>query len=125
VQVLPVKVSGEGRLNLILSRGRQSPDLHDLLQRLGNPPWIRMNGSLKINEVARGEYSAFVSPRSNPMNLWDLAATQVILEEAGGRLTDLAGRPLDYRAADPKVTSGLVASNGVVHPYILQRIGRE
>lgn len=122
--VLPIRVSTEARLNLILSHGRQTPALHAMLQRLGNPPWNRMNGSLKINEVARGEYSAFVSPRENPMNLWDLAATQVILEEAGGKLTDLAGRPLDYRAEDPQVTVGIIASNGVVHGNILHKLGR-
>jgi 3'-phosphoadenosine 5'-phosphosulfate (PAPS) 3'-phosphatase len=83
-----------------------------------------MNGSLKINEVARGEYSAFVSPPENPMNLWDLAATQVILEEAGGRLTDLSGAPLDYRAADPQVNAGVIASNGVTHKVILERLAR-
>lgn len=121
--VLPVRVSSETRLNLILSHGRQTPALHALLQRLGNPTWNRMNGSLKINEVARGEYSAFISPRENPMNLWDLAATQVILEEAGGRLTDLAGHPLDYRAEDPQVNSGLIASNGAAHAAILRKLG--
>lgn len=124
VGLLPVKVSQDTRLNLILSHGRQSPELHALLQRLGNPTWNRMNGSLKINEVARGEYTAFVSPRENPMNLWDLAATQVILEEAGGRLTDLAGRPLDYRAAHPRVDEGIIASNGTLHEQILARLRR-
>lgn len=125
LEVLPVRVSPESRLNLILSHGRQSPDLHAMLQRLRNPAWNRMNGSLKINEVARGEYTAFVSPRSNPMNLWDLAAPQVILEEAGGRLTDLTGRPIDYRADHPMVSTGVIASNGVTHQYIVERVGRD
>lgn len=124
LRVLPVKVSAEGKLHLILSHGRQSAALHALLQKLGNPMWNRMNGSLKINEVARGEYSAFVSPRENPMNLWDLAATQVILEEAGGRLTDLAGKPIDYRAEHPRVDTGIVASNGITHQTIVERAGR-
>ena len=125
VPVLPVKVSTESKLNLILSHGRQSPDLHAMLQRLGNPAWNRMNGSLKINEVARGEYTAFVSPRSNPMNLWDLAAPQVILEESGGKITDITGKALDYRAENPMVSTGVIASNGVCHQYIVERIGRD
>lgn len=122
VRVLKVKVSADTRLNLILSHGRQSPELGALLQRLGNPAWNRMNGSLKINEVARGEYTAFVSPPQNPMNLWDLAAPQVILEEAGGKLTDLSGRPLDFRATHPTITTGLIASNGATHPIILAKL---
>lgn len=124
VQVLPVKVSDGAKLHLILSHGRQkTPALIELLKRLGNPTCHRMNGSLKINEVARGEYTAFVSPPQNPMCLWDLAATQVILEEAGGRLTDLQGQPLDFRDPNPVITRGLIASNGVTHPVILDKLG--
>ncbi len=124
LQVLPVKVSALTKLHLILSYGRQTPALADLLKRLGNPSFHRMNGSLKMNEVARGEYCAFVSPPENPMCLWDLAATQVILEEAGGRVTDLSGRPLDYRHADPVLRNGLIASNGASHSIILERLAR-
>jgi 3'(2'), 5'-bisphosphate nucleotidase len=120
--VLPVKVNSETRLNLITSHGRHSPGLADLLRALGNPPYHRMNGSLKINEVARGAYTAFVSPRQNPMCLWDLAAPQLILEEAGGWLTDLSGKRLDFRNPDPILRSGIVASNRMVHSLILDKV---
>ena len=42
------------------------------------------------------------------LNLWDVAALQVIVEEAGGRCTGLDGRPW---TAD----GGLVSSNGLLH----------
>ncbi len=43
---------------------------------------------------------------------WDLAPMQVLVEEAGGRFTDLAGRP--------GIASGhCVASNGLVHQHVL------
>ena len=38
------------------------------------------------------------------LGLWDFAAGSVILEEAGGRITDYHGRPLTYREG-----SGIVA----------------
>ena len=46
------------------------------------------------------------------MSLWDLAALQVVVEEAGGRFTDLAGlsRP-DGGSA--------VCSNGLLHDRVL------
>lgn len=123
IQVLPVKVSEQSNLNLILSHGRQkSPELVELVKNLGNPNRHRMHGSLKINEIARGEYSAFVSPPQNPMCLWDLAATQVILEAAGGRMTDLLGNKLDFRNPDPVLKQGIIASNGVTHGVILKRL---
>ena len=46
------------------------------------------------------------------VQLWDLAPMKVLLEEAGGRFTDLAGVPT--------VASGhCVASNGLVHDHLL------
>ena len=123
VKVLPVKVSHLTKLHLILSHGRQkTPELVDLLKRLGNPSCHRMNGSLKINEIARGEYTAFVSPPQNPMALWDLGATQVILEEAGGRVTDLMGHPLNFRDPNLVMSHGIIASNSATHGYILDKL---
>jgi len=81
-----------------------------------------MNGSLKINEVARGAYTAFISPLQNPMCLWDLAAPQLILEEAGGRLTDLNGQRLDFRSPNPVLTQGIIASNGMTHASLLDKL---
>jgi histidinol-phosphatase len=122
IEVIPVKVSQETRPSLITSHGRLSPGLNDLLRKLGNPPSHRMSGSLKINEVARGAYTAFVSPAQNPMCLWDLGATQLILEEAGGRLTDLGGKRLDFRAPNPVLTKGIIASNGATHQSLLDKL---
>lgn len=121
-QVMQVKVSQENRPILITSHGRQSPGLNDLLRKLGNPPFHRMNGSLKICEVARGAYTAFVSPPQNPMCLWDLCAPQLILEEAGGRLTDINGNRLDFRSVNPVLSQGIIASNGVTHAALLEKL---
>ncbi len=50
-------------------------------------------------------------------SLWDLAALQLIVEEAGGRFTDLAGR----RTADG---GDAIATNGLLHDAALAVIGR-
>ena len=39
--------------------------------------------------------------------LWDLAAPALIVEEAGGRLTDFSGRP-SYQGPQALATNGLV-----------------
>jgi histidinol-phosphatase len=62
--------------------------------------------------VAEGAAEAMVEvgPKS-----WDLAAPLVIIEEAGGRLTDLAGRRT--------IHSGTVlATNGLLHDEVLERL---
>ena len=52
------------------------------------------------------------SPSSPIVNLWDLAAVQVIVEEAGGRFTSLAGE----RRADG---GSACSTNGVLHDEVL------
>ncbi len=59
--------------------------------------------------VAEGVLDLAVDPEVNP---WDVAAVQVLVEEAGGRFTDLAGRPRHDRG------SGL-SSNGLLHDAVL------
>jgi histidinol-phosphatase len=48
-------------------------------------------------------------------NLWDLAAPKLIVEEAGGRLTDLAGN-------DTADGGSALASNGLLHEAALQAL---
>jgi histidinol-phosphatase len=46
---------------------------------------------------------------------WDLAAVQVIVEEAGGRFSDFAGRP--------RIDSGTaITSNGLLHDALLTAV---
>jgi histidinol-phosphatase len=61
--------------------------------------------------VAEGAFDAAVEPI---VSLWDLAALTVIVEEAGGRFTDLTGRP------GPAGGSAL-SSNGLLHDEVLGR----
>ena len=52
--------------------------------------------ALRLARVAQGELdAAFASPGSHD---WDLAAADLLVHEAGGGMTDFAGRPLRYNA---------------------------
>lgn len=63
--------------------------------------------------VAEGAVDVMVEPE---LSLWDLAALVPIVTEAGGTFTDLGGRP------GPGGGSA-VATNGRLHPEILERLG--
>ena len=65
--------------------------------------------------VARGEFVASVFPGTKGKNV-DIAAAKVIVEEAGGRVTDLFGNEQRY----DKDLNGAVLSNGVVHDEIVK-----
>ena len=47
------------------------------------------------------------------MNILDVGACAVIVEAAGGRFTDLDGRPMGLDS------TSVLATNGVLHPAVL------
>jgi histidinol-phosphatase len=62
--------------------------------------------------VARGAAEVMLEPE---LSLWDYAALQVIVEEAGGRMTTFDGGP-------PVHGGSVVSSNGVLHDEVLARL---
>lgn len=77
---------------------------------------IRRCGSAAIDLclVAEGTYDLYWEQRLNP---WDMCAGALMVEEAGGKLSDYHGGP-----ADPR-TGQLVASNGPLHESALTVLG--
>lgn len=69
---------------------------------------VRRLGSAAIDlcYVAAGRLDGFWEQKLHP---WDVAAGALIIQEAGGRVTDLAGAPYRSRAGN------LIASNGHIH----------
>ncbi len=64
--------------------------------------------------VATGAAEAMIE---RDLHVWDVAAPWVVVEEAGGRITDFAGRR-DWFATEA------LATNGLLHETILDRLGR-
>ena len=57
--------------------------------------------------------------------IWDHAAGSLLLEEAGGRVTDLRGMPFDFtRGRSLTENRGLLATNGAVHDAALAAVDR-
>lgn len=77
---------------------------------------IRTPGApaLIMAHIAAGHYGAYVE---REMAAWDISAGQLLMEEAGGRVTDLAGQ----RIASAEVTD-VVASNGAIHAELLETL---
>lgn len=52
--------------------------------------------------------------------IWDQAAGSIVVEEAGGRVTDLDGKPLDFSHGRTLATNrGVLATNGELHELLL------
>jgi len=72
--------------------------------------------ALRLTRVAQGALeAAFASPGSHD---WDLAAADLLVHEAGGLLTDLAGQTLNYNRAHT-VHGALVAAGPARHATLL------
>lgn len=72
---------------------------------------IRQAPALDICAVAEGTHDAFVHHAIEP---WDWIAAQLILEEAGGKLTDLEHKRPTVKAGE------ILASNGLLHEQLLK-----
>jgi 3'(2'), 5'-bisphosphate nucleotidase len=89
-----VRPAPEDRLVIAGSRSHGSRRLQAFLAVVGDHEFIPMGSSLKSCLVAEGR--ADVYPRLGPTSEWDTAAAQCVVEEAGGRITDLHFQPLRY-----------------------------
>ena len=74
----------------------RSRRLQEYLQHIGEHRHLFLGSALKSCLIAEG--AADLYPRFGPTGEWDTAASQIILEEAGGYLTDMQLRPLRYNA---------------------------
>lgn len=96
---------------------------------LTQPP-LPMDSLAKYGAIARGQAVLYlrlpwVERPGYQENIWDHAAGAILVEAAGGSVTDMTGRPLNFAAA-PKLihNSGIVVSNGALHPELLQAIAQ-
>jgi myo-inositol-1(or 4)-monophosphatase len=76
---------------------------------------VRRLGSaaLDLCYVAAGRFEAFWEQKLNP---WDISAGALLVQEAGGRVTDSAGGAFSSR------TGSIVASNGRIHDAVVETI---
>jgi myo-inositol-1(or 4)-monophosphatase len=74
--------------------------------------------ALRLARVAQGEIDvAFAGTNSHD---WDLAAADLLVHEAGGALTTLAGQVLTYNCPEP-VHGALIAAGRNCHAMLIER----
>ena len=89
--------SGSGNpARVVGSRSHRGASLDAYLENLGNYDMVPMGSSLKFCVVAEG--GADIYPRLGLTSEWDTAAAQAVVEQAGGRVVTLDGRPMQYNA---------------------------
>ncbi len=79
---------------------------------------IRRIGSaaLELAYIAAGKLDAFMVSK---LYYWDIAAGKLILDEAGGKITNFQGSPVKI---EDNAIIELIATNGRIHPQIIEKI---
>lgn len=109
-------------MTLAVSRSHRSSRMSQLVEYFGFKDEFQ-HGSvgLKVAFLARKTADAYIhlSPRTK---FWDSAAPEIILTEAGGNLTDLFGKKIDYTVSDVQNYNGILATNGISHEKIVNHL---
>jgi len=87
------------------------------------PPSFRIDSQCKYASVALGDASVYLrypSSKEYKEKIWDHAAGAIILEEAGGKVSDIFGVPLDFSAGHLLgKNTGILATNKQYHEDVV------
>lgn len=102
-------------MTLAVSRSHRSPKMTRVVEHFGfKDEYPHGSVGLKVGFLTRKVADIYIhlSPYTK---FWDTAAPQIILEEAGGLLTNIFGNKVDYSKADVRNYNGILSTNGVSH----------
>jgi 3'(2'), 5'-bisphosphate nucleotidase len=107
---------------LASSRSHRSPRMERVVNSFGFKDEVRRGSvGVKIGLITERQADLYMhlSPSTKQ---WDTCAPEIILAEAGGRLTDLFGQPLSYNGVRIDNRNGIVATNGAAHEMVIENL---
>jgi 3'(2'), 5'-bisphosphate nucleotidase len=128
VRVSSTSSTAEARMCESFESGHSAHDQSALIrEKLGiTQPPVRMDSQAKYGAVARGEadlYLRLPTRKDYIEKIWDHAGGVLVVEEAGGRVTDIDGQPLDFtQGTGLKNNRGVLVTNGLLHDAMLEAV---
>ena len=100
---------------------------HQISQSLGmSAEPVRLDSQAKYAVVARGEadmYLRLPTRKGYREKIWDHAGGVLVVQEAGGRVTDVHGRDLEFtHGYELAVNEGVIVTNGKLHETVLSAV---
>ncbi len=126
----PVHVSGtsDSRAACVCESVESGHSAHDrsasIAEKLGiTQTPRRLDSQAKYAVVASGEadmYLRLPTRADYHEKIWDHAGGVLVVEEAGGKVTDIAGKPLDFSLGhELRANRGVIVTNGLLHDVVL------
>jgi len=129
VRVAAIASAAEARFCESVESGHSDQDESAVVaRRLGitTPPY-RMDSQCKYAAVARNDASIYLrlpTQADYQEKIWDHAAGALIVECAGGRVSDVTGKALDFSCGRTlQRNRGVVATCGSIHDEVIAAIG--
>ena len=105
----------------LTSRHHLGPTEINLARKLGVKNIKPLGSAEKICLIAAGEAELNINSSDKTWE-YDICAADIILTEAGGRITGMSGNEFAYNKKDPRNLNGYVATNGVIHEKIIKSL---
>lgn len=89
-------------------------------------PPVRLDSQAKYAVVARGEADVYLrlpTRKDYQEKIWDHAGGVLVVEEAGGTVTDVTGKPLEFtHGRELAANRGVAVSNGPLHAQVIDAL---
>jgi 3'(2'), 5'-bisphosphate nucleotidase len=130
VRVAAARTAAEARFcESVESSHSNQDESAEIAKALGiRTPPLRIDSQCKYAAVARGDASIYLrmpTRKDYREKIWDHAAGKLVVEAAGGRVTDIDGTPLDFTCGRALENNrGVVATSGAIHDEVIDAIRR-
>lgn len=111
-------ISELARCRVVGSRHHLSDTEKMFIEKLGTKDFTSIGSSLKVGKISSGEAEAYITT-TNKMKEWDSAASYCIVNEAGGKMTDMNGKDISYNNKIVNHQNGILVTNGLIHEKIV------
>ncbi|MDD3645893.1 MAG: 3'(2'),5'-bisphosphate nucleotidase CysQ [Candidatus Gracilibacteria bacterium] len=106
---------------ILISRNHTTDKEFKLIEELNLEAIACGSIGVKFGLIAEGKAGNYLN-LSNKLKEWDLVAPQIILEEAGGKVTDTLGNCITYNTKQVNLENGCIGTNKTNHQLILDKL---
>ena len=102
------------------SRFHQSDVERQFLKKLSILYFTSRGSSLKVADISSGKADLYFTT-TDKIKQWDTCASNCLVREAGGLMTDMSGKDLKYNTETVNHQNGILVTNGIIHNEIVNK----